>query len=124
MIFLCTLGVCYCVCRSRSGTFLGRLRVQTGGKSVDVATALLSAGLAKLHGSFRAAEQPGGAELEALEQKAKDARLKVSPRTRIPPPPSRPRNAGALRVAFGPSARLRRYGMCSNLHCSTLSNGA
>ncbi len=49
----------------------------TGGKSVDVATALLTAGLAKLHGSFRAAEQPGGPELEALEQKARDARLKV-----------------------------------------------
>ena len=66
-----------CASCVRSGTFLGRLRVLTGGKSVDVATALLTAGLAKLHGSFRAAEQPGGPELEALEQKAKDARLKV-----------------------------------------------
>lgn len=61
----------------RGGTFLGRLRVQTAGKSVDVATALLSAGLAKLHSSFRPDEQPGGMELQAVQQKAMDARLKV-----------------------------------------------
>lgn len=57
--------------------------MQTGGKSVDLAHALLSAGLAKLHSSFRPAEQPGGAELEAVERKAMEGRLKAC-RTLLP----------------------------------------
>lgn len=51
--------------------------MQTAGKCVDLASALLSAGLAKLHSSFRPAEQPGGAELEAIERKAMEGRLKA-----------------------------------------------
>ena len=61
----------------RSGTFLGRARVHNSGKLVDLSSALLGAGLARLHPTFQPDRQPGGRELLELEQAAKDKRLKV-----------------------------------------------
>lgn len=63
--------------RRRSGTFLGRARVHNSGKLVDLSSALLGAGLARLHPTFQPDRQPGGRELLELEQAAKDKRLKV-----------------------------------------------
>jgi hypothetical protein len=63
--------------RYRSGTFLGRARVHNSGKLVDLSSALLGAGLARLHPTFQPDRQPGGPELLKLEQAAKDKRLKV-----------------------------------------------
>ena len=54
--------------------------MHNSGKVVDLAAALLCAGLARLHPTFNAERQPGGKELQALEQSAKDKRLKVRAR--------------------------------------------
>jgi hypothetical protein len=51
--------------------------VHNSGKLVDLSSALLGAGLARLHPTFQPDRQPGGCELLELEQAAKDKRLKV-----------------------------------------------
>ncbi len=51
--------------------------MHNSGKLVDLSSALLSAGLARLHPTFNAERQPGGKELLELEQAAKQQRLKV-----------------------------------------------
>ncbi len=48
-----------------------------GPKSVNLGLALLNNGLAKLHPSFDPSRVPGGGELAAAEQRARDKRLKV-----------------------------------------------
>ena len=45
---------------------------------MNLGLALLSQGLAKLHPSFDPARVPGGRDLAAAEDKAKEKRLKVS----------------------------------------------
>lgn len=51
--------------------------MHNSGKLVDLTSALLGAGLARLHPTFQPDRQPGGRELLELEQVAKDKRLKV-----------------------------------------------
>lgn len=57
--------------------------MHNSGKLVDLSSALLSAGLARLHPTFNAERQPGGKELLELEQAAKQQRLKVRAETMI-----------------------------------------
>ncbi|PSC71228.1 hypothetical protein C2E20_5281 [Micractinium conductrix] len=57
----------------RVGNFQGVLRIGR----MNLGAALLEAGLAKLHPSFDAYSTPGGPELEAAQNKARKAKLKV-----------------------------------------------
>ena len=60
----------------RGGTFLGSLRT-TGPKPVNLGLALLEAGLAQLSERFDADRTAGGRNMEAAQERARAARLKV-----------------------------------------------